>query len=604
MSNASSSARRAGRGAAAPLGFLRAAACLVIGLILIGMVVFGTNTFFLAKKAITRYSPLVLVAALVLAAAASWLVVSCGRGAGASRPAASDAVAGRTSDKAFRIYLIAGSLVLLALQMLVVYGARFTTGWDVRVLMTSAQDVADIVPYLDVYPNNEFIYSLFTGLDALGSLVGIGRYGVLTVVSCVLVNVSLVFMALVARRLFGTRVAVCSHVVASVLIGLSPWILVPYSDTYSILMPIMALWFYTCVDHRCARAFGCGFCSIIGYFIKPTSIFVLMAVAFVEAVCWMAQRVSARRQSRAAGETGAAPDAVAAAAAAAGVAPAPVAGPSGAVASAVATADGPSRRRNTLSIACAVVVAAVLAFGIKAASTAWLPPLNEDAALSMTHFLMMGAAENTGGMWNGDDIAASTAIADPAERTRMNIDKFVERVTTRTPLENARFYGKKILSTFDDGTFSWKEEGTSFFLGSYGRIPALQRYFGIPDLNPDAGFAFQAVSQTIWYAVLAGVALCAFAGRRCGGGSLSPNADAVSAPSRPAGDGQTLRLRKAEVVALLCLIAIALFLTIFECRGRYLILYVPFFVMLGTAGWLRAVAALRTRPHSRAAVQR
>ena len=60
--------------------------------------------------------------------------------------------------------------------------------------------------------------------------------------------------------------------------------LVPYSDTYGMVAPITSLLFFAYVRNRPLRLEGCTFLSVLGYFIKPTSILVLCAILLAE-VC-------------------------------------------------------------------------------------------------------------------------------------------------------------------------------------------------------------------------------------------------------------------------------------------------------------------------------
>ena len=66
------------------------------------------------------------------------------------------------------------------------------------------------------------------------------------------------------------------------IIGLSPWFMVPYSDTYSIIFPITVLYNYTVKEKKWYNYLMIGLFSYAGYLIKPTAIIVLIAIAIVE----------------------------------------------------------------------------------------------------------------------------------------------------------------------------------------------------------------------------------------------------------------------------------------------------------------------------------
>lgn len=58
--------------------------------------------------------------------------------------------------------------------------------------------------------------------------------------------------------------------------------MIPYSDTFAMICTCLVLFFYVCIDKNPVKWFLIFFVSIIGYFIKPTAIFVLCAILFVE----------------------------------------------------------------------------------------------------------------------------------------------------------------------------------------------------------------------------------------------------------------------------------------------------------------------------------
>lgn len=72
-------------------------------------------------------------------------------------------------------------------------------------------------------------------------------------------------------------------------IALCPWICISYSDTYSILFPILILWFYTKYIKGESGTLvyiikwaGLMLITTIGYFIKPTVLLALISVLVVE----------------------------------------------------------------------------------------------------------------------------------------------------------------------------------------------------------------------------------------------------------------------------------------------------------------------------------
>lgn len=64
---------------------------------------------------------------------------------------------------------------------------------------------------------------------------------------------------------------------------------------------------------------------------------------------------------------------------------------------------------------------AVLAFALTSLVKNSTYDVNENAAFSATHFLMMGANPVSGGVWSVSDVELSDAANTPEERSRANL---------------------------------------------------------------------------------------------------------------------------------------------------------------------------------------
>lgn len=100
--------------------------------------------------------------------------------------------------------------------------------------------------------------------------------------------------AYIAKRMAGYAVGYGALVLSAVMCGLSPWIMVPYSDTFGMFFTVFILWCYVCLDKQvqnqdeqtsalagvhvdaridartCCRWFLMGLAVVVGYAIKPT----------------------------------------------------------------------------------------------------------------------------------------------------------------------------------------------------------------------------------------------------------------------------------------------------------------------------------------------
>lgn len=417
-----------------------------------------------------------------------------------------------------------GSVLLFLLQMFIMSQAFFVTGWDAGIVTSS--EAANNKAYFSNYPNQLFLAGVFAKLMAYGAHLGLmNGYGLLVGVSCLCVTLSLVLVTYVARRLCGTGAACVFFTVAAVFVGLSPWILVPYSDTYGMLFTSLILWFYVCCPIASIRWFGIALCSCIGYAIKPTIVFALVAIVAAEA-CACITRFGNKQKT--------------------------VAGP------AVFITNSPQRRGlRRVAMSALTVMAALLGFllgnALVSQGSLKVEGLDGSKAFSATHFLMMGFNPQTRGVYSLEDVQLSDAQPNPRARRDKNLSVFKER------LENAGFgqtlmlLGDKVCTNYADGTFAWKVEG-NFVVHTSRDNTLIKKIYGIK--NEDVPFA--PIFQVIWFAVLLGALICVLKRGYAG---------------------------KYVNMMGFSLLFLSGFLTLFECRARYLFLYSPYFILLAVVGW-------------------
>lgn len=185
--------------------------------------------------------------------------------------------------------------------------------------------------------------------------------------------------------------------------------------------------------------------------------------------------------------------------------------------------------------------------------------LDTEQAFALPHYLMMGANAKQFGGYSRPDVDYSLSFTTKEARQSANIARWKERVSDLGLSGITQLAVRKTLSNYSDGTFSWAREGT-FFYHTYGNSEAIKSLYGIndgmkkTDIHRSALFA--PVANVVWFSLLIGIVLLVFKRR--------PSSHLA-----------------AMAIALLLISA---FLTIFECRARYLILYSPYFVILGVAG--------------------
>ncbi len=447
-------------------------------------------------------------------------------------------------DKTFKRVVLIGTIILIAFQLFIIAGARFMAGWDVW-FITNIGDATQ-VEYFSRYPNQLFLYGAFTGIAHFLQALGISNYYLgLICLSSLSVAACVPMTAYIAKRMAGYAVGYGAFVLSAVMCGLSPWIMVPYSDTFGMFFTVFILWCYVCLDKQvqnqdeqtsalagvhvnaridartCCRWFLMGLAVVIGYAIKPTVIFVFVAIVVSELIQWFASFA-----------------------------------PHGSRGSQSSKDPYDLRKTATAIVACAFGV--VLAFALTSIVKNSTYDVDENAAFSATHFLMMGANPVSGGVWSVSDVELSDAANTPEERSRANLAEFKNRVMAMDLPQANLFLLKKLLTNFADGTFAWEIEG-DFYTQIIGTNEAVLGFYGISSDASLDNNTFAPLSQVLWLFVLVGCVLIVL-GRRP---------------------------LKAETVIAFTLLMLSAFLMLFEARARYLFLYLPFFIILGTMGWNR-----------------
>lgn len=456
-------------------------------------------------------------------------------------------------NKTFKRVILVGTIILIVFQLFIIVSARFIAGWDVW-FITNVYDTSQI-EYFSRYPNQLFLYGVFTGIAHFLQALGISNYYLaLICLSSLSVAACVPMTAYIAKRMAGYAVGYGAFALSAVMCGLSPWILVPYSDTFGMFFTVFILWCYVCLDKQvqnqdertsalagvhvdaridvrtCCRWFFMGLAVMIGYAIKPTVIFVFVAIVVVELVQQLAFRgFQDPRDSCGSHDSRGSQ-----------------------------SSKDPYDLRKTVTTIIACAFGIVLAFALTSLVKNSTYDVDENAAFSATHFLMMGANPVSGGVWSVSDVEFSDAANTPEERSKANLAEFKNRVMAMDLPQANLFLLKKLLTNFADGTFAWEIEG-DFYTQIIGTNEAVLNFYGISsDVSLDNN-TFAPLSQVLWLFVLAGCILIVL-GRRP---------------------------LKAETVIAFTLLMLSAFLMLFEARARYLFLYLPFFIILGTMGWNR-----------------
>ncbi|MBE5892067.1 MAG: hypothetical protein E7286_01665 [Lachnospiraceae bacterium] len=324
-----------------------------------------------------------------------------------------------------RVYVVAASLAMFGMLVMLSCHYYFTSGWDVGIVYDAACAIAEGDEaglshyYMSVQPNNIFISYIFSVLIKMAKVFGImDYYIVLVVAQCFVFALGGFLLWEAGNCLYGGRTATWSWLIYAGLVGLSPWVVVPYTDSMGLIFPIGQIYLWTRILKRRARRsfsfFLLGVLTYVGMQMKMQSVIVGIAGCIVLALLYMRSQEHKRIR--------------------------------GYVGSAISFVGG--------------VVVAVVVVSLCISSTG----LQIDKGLSKTptHYLMMGLNEDTNGVFSEEDCNFSLGYRDKTERTIAELKVIKRRVTDMGVTGLVDLWTKKILTNYNDGSFAWWVEGSFY----------------------------------------------------------------------------------------------------------------------------------------------
>ncbi len=311
----------------------------------------------------------------------------------------------------FRAFFVA----LLAVQLVIVRCCWYKMGWDVAYVYGTAEELArgqalSNADYFSLCPNN----APLTLLQAIPLWVAVKLglavpFVVLPYLDAVLLNLTAYLCLLCVRRLTSSRFAQgLALAVATAWIAVSPYLLYPYTDTYSILFPVLALYLYLSCHRPALKWFLISLVCFFGGSIKPTVLIFLIALVLL-GLC----RFLARRDFRMAA------------------------------------------LKNAAIIAAALILGAVPGRAWESFSITYLTGnATPQGQLCETHYLMLGMNGATYGGHSPDDVTFSSSFPTLKERRAANLKKAWERLSNRGFAENLHFFAVKGYKAYADGSFA------------------------------------------------------------------------------------------------------------------------------------------------------
>jgi len=258
-----------------------------------------------------------------------------------------------------------------------------------------------------------------------------------------------------------------SIAVAAVYVGFvsfSPWVLIPYSDSMSLFVPVLCLYLYQKQQESSRKIpywIGIGAVSAVGFLLKPQALVLSIAI-----VIWETLRLLSRNSVRAW-----------------------------------------SARIGSMVLVLLIGVGPLNGM-LREYS---LLGVDTTKSVGMMHYFMMGMNPETRGTYSGPDFM-DTIYMPPEERSSIQLQKGVERIREMGFGGFMELMRDKILINYTDGMFGWGIYGTFFQEMIEDKDDVISPFLKSVVYSSGKHYpSFATGRQCIWVALLMGCLLLPFA---------------------------------------------------------------------------------------------
>lgn len=329
----------------------------------------------------------------------------------------------------------AGTVLLFFVQLYISSLIYFSPGWDSGLLVDFAQHMEngtlgeimdDVSGYFSLAPNNILLTLIFQQLIHFSRMTGIfaenGGLMMLIMIQCVISSVTVYLVYRCVLKTTESRTAAfAGWFAAAFFVGLSAWMVFPYSDATGMLFPICNLSVYLLWEKKYlpVKWMVMSVITVFGYFIKPQTVIVFLAILIVEGLRWC-------------------------------------------------------REKNRCRVRLLCIAAALLAVGSTytvcgKAMEGFKTEIgfDEEKSLGILHYMMLGLNEENAGMYSFTDVEYSMSFETKEERDNANLSKIKERITQYGAAGLLKHWQKKMTANYGDGTFGWGGQEGGFYIEIY-----------------------------------------------------------------------------------------------------------------------------------------
>lgn len=330
-----------------------------------------------------------------------------------------------SSENIVFVFLLIFGAVFLALQVFAVYNYYFFTDWDVKTIVEAAaaqahgESLEQWEHYFSMYPNNLLLVYSYSVIIKLFIAVGFEAHmylGILAVQCMLYCGTGWILARVMFSLTHNALMTLASYVIYILLVGISPWVSIPYSDSVALIFPVSILWIYLRIKKNKSNSihyFLLGAASCVGYRFKPQVIIMTLAIIAVHLTLAVWERKWKIRFIK-------------------------------------------HIFMGIVGVFCAALLVNAMVGSLKLT-------IDPEMEYQMPHFFMMGMNTASMGVWDADDVSFSEDIGTVSERNQENIHEAIERINEMGAAGFLKQVIRKTLTNYNDGTFCWGGEGKFYF---------------------------------------------------------------------------------------------------------------------------------------------
>ena len=327
------------------------------------------------------------------------------------------------NDGIHRGRLLAVSIAITVLQIILMYGYYVHTNWDVQQVtgvakaMATGSDIDEFCSYFRWNPNNLFLSRIFAAVFFLtGPLWGVKvTLFPLLMLQCVGAGITALMLTQTAMHIWHRKdCAMLTYVLYLLLVWMSPWWSIPYSDVWGLMVAVTIFWMATTLPFKriWLQLMILGAATVIGYYIRPQTMFVPLSLLIVKGLKGVKGWNGLKGILR----------------------------PSGLV---------------LAGIASGFIIVNIAMIGCPL-------HLHTSKGLGPSHYLMLGANYQSIGIYSAQDVDFSRSFPKKKERKKAEMQETFKRYHDLELKGTMILWGRKNLLNFSDGTFYWGREGNFF----------------------------------------------------------------------------------------------------------------------------------------------